>query len=183
MLFRSVVENLIDSLGITKFSFKRESENPSYHPGKTAMLTVGKNIEVGVLGEVHPNVTENYGVDTLCYTAELDLDLLYAAAKTEKSYSVIAKFPAVTRDIALLVNDELLVSELEDTIKKAGMPLVESIKLFDVYKGEQIPAGKKSIAYAIVYRDPKKTLDEKSVGKVHDRILRALEHKCGAELR
>ena len=180
---KGVVENLIDSLGITKFSFKRESENPSYHPGKTAMLTVGKNIEVGVLGEVHPNVTENYGVDTLCYTAELDLDLLYAAAKTEKSYSVIAKFPAVTRDIALLVNDELLVSELEDTIKKAGMPLVESIKLFDVYKGEQIPAGKKSIAYAIVYRDPKKTLDEKSVGKVHDRILRALEHKCGAELR
>ena len=180
---KGVVENLIEALGITKFSFKRESENPSYHPGKTAMISVGKNIEVGVLGEVHPDVTENYGVNTLAYTAELDLDKLYAAANTEKSYSVIAKFPAVTRDIAILVDDEVLVADIEDAIKRAGQPLVESIKLFDVYKGEQIPEGKKSVAYAIVYRDPKKTLDEKSVGKVHDKILRALEHKLGAEFR
>ena len=180
---KGVVENLIEALGITKFSFKRESENPSYHPGKTAMLTVGKNIEVGVLGEVHPDVTENYGVDTLAYTAELDLDKLYAVANTEKSYSVIAKYPAVTRDIALLVDDEVLVADIEDTIKKAGQPLVESIKLFDVYKGEQIPKGKKSVAYAIVYRDPKKTLEDKVVNKVHDKILRALEHKLSAELR
>ncbi|MGL4761574.1 MAG: phenylalanine--tRNA ligase subunit beta [Sarcina sp.] len=180
---KGVVENLIEALGITKFSFKRESENPSYHPGKTAILTVGKNVEVGVLGEVHPDVTENYGVDTLAYTVELDLDKLYAAANTEKSYSVIAKFPAVTRDIAMLVDDEVLVADIEDAIKRAGQPLVESIKLFDVYKGEQIPEGKKSVAYAIVYRDPKKTLDEKSVGKVHDKILRALEHKLSAELR
>ena len=113
----------------------------------------------------------------------LDLDKLYAAANTEKAYSVIAKYPAVTRDIALLVDDEVLVADMEDAIKKAGQPLVESIKLFDVYKGEQIPAGKKSVAYAIVYRDPKKTLEDKVVNKVHDKILRALEHKLSAELR
>lgn len=180
---KGVVENLLESLGIIKFAFKRESENQSYHPGKTARLTVGKNIEVGVLGEVHPDVTDNYGVDTLCYTAELNLDRLYEASNIEKSYSVIAKFPAVTRDIAVLVADEVLVADIEAEIKKVGMPLVESIKLFDVYKGEQIPEGKKSIAYAIVYRDPKKTLDDKSVGKVHDKILRTLEHKLGAQLR
>ncbi|MGL5823172.1 MAG: phenylalanine--tRNA ligase subunit beta [Sarcina sp.] len=180
---KGIVENLLEGLGITKFSFKRESENPSYHPGKTAILTVGKNIPVGVLGEVHPDVTENYGVDTLCYTAELDLDALYLVANTEKKYSAIPKFPAVTRDIALLVDDEVLVADIEDTIKKAGQPLVESIKLFDVYKGEQIPEGKKSIAYAIVYRDPNKTLEDKAVNKVHDKILRSLEHKLGAELR
>ncbi|MGL4739632.1 MAG: phenylalanine--tRNA ligase subunit beta, partial [Sarcina sp.] len=180
---KGIVENLIAGLGINKFSFKRESENPSYHPGKTAVLTVGKNVLVGVLGEVHPDVTENYGVDTLCYTAELDLDALYSVANTEKKYAAIPKFPAVTRDIALLVDDEVLVADIEDTIKKAGQPLVESIKLFDVYKGEQIPEGKKSIAYAIVYRDPNKTLEDKAVNKVHDKILRALEHKLGAELR
>lgn len=180
---KGVVENLLEVLGITKFSFKRESENPSYHPGKTANLTVGKNIEVGVLGEVHPDVTENYDVDTLCYTAQLNLDRLYEVANIEKAYSVIAKFPAVTRDIALLVDDEVLVADIEAEIKKVGMPLVESIKLFDVYKGEQIEEGKKSIAYAIVYRDPKKTLDDKTVGKVHDKILRTLECKCGAQLR
>ncbi len=180
---KGVVENLLEALGINKFAFKRESENLSYHPGKTAMLTVGKNVEVGVLGEVHPDVTENYGVDTLCYTAELDLDKLYEYANVEKVYTPIAKFPAVTRDIALLVDDAILVAEIEETIKKAGLPLVESIELFDVYKGEQIPEGKKSIAYAIVYRDPKKTLDDKAVNKVHDKILRALEHKLGAQLR
>ncbi|MGL4990722.1 MAG: phenylalanine--tRNA ligase subunit beta [Sarcina sp.] len=180
---KGVVENLLESLGITKFAFKRETENPSYHPGKTAKLTIGKNIEVGVLGEVHPDVTENYGIDTVCYTAELNLDKLYEISSIEKAYTAIAKFPAVTRDIALLVNDDILVADIENEIKKVGMPLVESIKLFDVYKGEQIPDGKKSIAYAIVYRDPKKTLDDKSVNKVHDKILRTLEHKCGAELR
>lgn len=180
---KGVVENLLAALGITKFAFKRESENPSYHPGKTAALTVGKNISAGVLGEVHPDVAENYGAPMASFVAELDLDVLYAASNTEKVYSKITKFPAVTRDIALLVDDNILVAEIEDTIKRAGGALVESIKLFDVYKGEQIGAGKKSIAYAIVYRDPKKTLEDKDVSKVHDKILRSLEHKLGAQLR
>lgn len=179
---KGVVENIVESLGLNKVTFAREAENPSYHPGKTAALMIGKS-RVGVLGEVHPDVSENYGVDVNCYLAELDLDLLFNGAETTKKYKPLPKFPAVTRDIALLVNDEVLVQEIEDTIKKAGGNLVEKVKLFDIYKGAQIPEGKKSIAYAIAYRDEKKTLTDNDVNKVHDKILRSLEYKLGATLR
>ena len=109
--------------------------------------------------------------------------LLYEASNTDKKYKPLPKFPAVTRDIALLCDDSILVQEIEDTIRKAGGNLVEKVELFDIYKGKQIPEGKKSIAYAIAYRDEKKTLTDKEVNKVHDKILKALEHKLGAVLR
>ena len=179
---KGVVENALEKLGLSKVKFTRESDNPSYHPGKTAALMRG-NKKVGVLGEVHPDVSENYGVDENCYLAELNLDLLFEYAKTDKKYKALPKFPAVTRDIALLVDDEILVQEIEDTIRRAGGNLVEKVELFDIYKGAQIPEGKKSIAYAIAYRDEKKTLTDNDVNKVHDKILRSLEHKLGATLR
>lgn len=179
---KGIVENIVDGLGVAKAKYVRESENPSYHPGKTAALMV-RNKKVGVLGEIHPDVSENYGVDVECYVAELDLDLLFEAATVVKSYKPLPKFPAVTRDIALLCDDSILVQEIEETIRKAGGNLVEKVQLFDIYKGAQIPEGKKSIAYAIAYRDEKKTLEDKDITKVHNRILQALEHKLGAVLR
>lgn len=179
---KGIVENLLDSLGLKSASFKRMSENPSYHPGKTAELILGRT-SLGVLGEIHPDVNENYGVDVPCYVAELDLDAMYNFSKTEKAYKLLPKYPAITRDIALLVDDAVLVQEIEDAIRKAGGQVVEKVELFDVYKGAQIPEGKKSIAYAIAYRDPSKTLKDKDINKVHDKILRALEYKLGAQLR
>ena len=115
--------------------------------------------------------------------AELDLDVLFDAADVKRSYTPIPKFPAATRDIAILVDDEVLVGDIEDIIKRTGGQLVEKVSLFDIYKGAQIPEGKKSIAYAIVYRDAKKSLTDKDVNKVHDKILKNLENKLGAELR
>ena len=179
---KGVVENALEALGLSRVMFARESDNPSYHPGKTAAIMIG-NKKAGVLGEVHPDVSENYGVETGCYLAELNLDILFEYSKTNKKYKALPKFPAVTRDIALLVDDEVLVQEIEETIKRAGNTLVEKVKLFDIYKGAQIPEGKKSIAYAIAYRDEKKTLTDNDVNKVHDKILRSLEHKLGATLR
>ena len=179
---KGIVENVIDGLGITKAKYVRESENPSYHPGKTASLMV-RNKKVGVFGEILPDVTESYGIDVDCYVAELDLDVLFEASSTTKTYKPLPKFPAVTRDIALLCDDSILVAEIEETIRKAGGNLVEKVQLFDIYKGAQIPEGKKSIAYAIAYRDEKKTLEDKDIAKVHDKILKALEHKLGAVLR
>ncbi|EGT3615195.1 phenylalanine--tRNA ligase subunit beta [Clostridium perfringens] len=179
---KGIVENLLDSLGLKSASFKRMSENPSYHPGKTAELVLGRT-SLGVLGEIHPDVNENYGIDVPCYVAELDLDSMYNFSKTEKSYKALPKYPAITRDIALLVDDAVLVQEIEEAIRKAGGQVVEKVELFDVYKGAQIPEGKKSIAYAIAYRDPSKTLKDKDINKVHDKILRALEYKLGAQLR
>ncbi len=179
---KGVVENVLDRLGITKARFVRESTHPTFHPGKTAGIQLrGKN--AGIFGEIHPDVQEAYEIDEACYIAELDLDLLYEAADTNRVYKPIPKFPAATRDIAVLVNDEVLVGDLEDAIKRAGGNLVEKITLFDIYKGSQIPEGKKSIAYAIVYRDSKKSLTDNEVNKVHDKILKNLEKKFDAQLR
>ncbi len=179
---KGVVENVLNALGIDNGIFIRESENPSFHPGKTAALKLRNKIS-GVLGEIHPDVSENYGIDTRCFVAELNLDMLMECAKIDKKHKALPKFPAVTRDIAVLVDDRVLVQEIEDTIKKQGGGILESAKLFDVYKGSQIPEGKKSIAYAITYRHADKTLTDTEVNKVHDKILRSLEHKLGAELR
>lgn len=179
---KGVVENVLNALGIDNGIFIRESENPSFHPGKTAALKLRNKIS-GILGEIHPDVSENYGIDTRCFVAELNLDMLMECAKIDKKHKALPKFPAVTRDIAVLVDDRVLVQEIEDTIKKQGGGILESAKLFDVYKGSQIPEGKKSIAYAITYRHADKTLTDTEVNKVHDKILRSLEHKLGAELR
>ncbi|NFT91581.1 phenylalanine--tRNA ligase subunit beta [Clostridium botulinum] len=178
---KGAVENIVEGLGIKNSKYERESENVSYHPGKTAKLVIGKNV-VGTLGEVHLDVTENYGIDVPCFIAELNLDALYESADMDRNYKALPKFPAVTRDIALLVEDSILVQEIEECIRKAGGNLVEKIELFDIYKGKQIPDGKKSIAYAICYRADK-TLTDKEVNKVHDKILRSLEYKLGATLR
>lgn len=179
---KGTVENITEGLGVKSAKYIRESENPSYHPGKTAKLVV-RGKEIGVLGEIHPDVSENYGVDTECYVAQINLDNLYEAADMDRKYKPLPKFPAVTRDIALLVEDSVLVQEIEDCIRKAGGNIVEKVELFDIYKGKQIPDGKKSIAYAIAYRDENKTLTDKDVNKVHEKILRSLEYKLGATLR
>ncbi|GAA0075807.1 phenylalanine--tRNA ligase subunit beta [Clostridium sp. CTA-5] len=179
---KGIVENILEGLGINNANYVRESDNSSYHPGKTAALMLGKN-KVGVFGEVHPDVTDNYGLDVPCFVAEINLDVLYENAEIARKYKALPKFPAVTRDIALLVDDEVLVQEIDQTIRKAGGNIVEKVELFDIYKGKQIPEGKKSIAYAIAYRDENKTLTDKEVNKTHDKILRSLEYKLGATLR
>lgn len=179
---KGVVENVLEVLGVKKASFKRENQNTAFHPGKTAALYVRKEC-LGILGEIHPDVCENYEVNERCYVAELNLDILFKNAALERKYKPLPKFPAVTRDLAVLINEEVLVQEIEDIIKKQGGNLLESYRLFDVYQGKQIPEGKKSVAYALIYRLEDKTLTDKEVNKVHDKILRSLEYKLGAELR
>ena len=179
---KGIVENILEVLGIDKFSFKRESENPTFHPGRTAVLYVNRKL-AGVLGEIHPVVSENYGIGERCYVAELNLDVLYEHADSNKKYTPLPKFPAVSRDIAVLVDDNVMVQEVEDIIRKQGGNIIEKIKLFDVYKGKQIENGKKSIAYSLSYRAENKTLTDKEVNKVHSKIIRSLEHNLGAQLR
>ncbi|MFT8315770.1 MAG: phenylalanine--tRNA ligase subunit beta [Clostridium sp.] len=179
---KGVVENLLETLGIKGVSFERESENPSYHPGKTAQVTM-KNKVIGILGEIHPDVASNYDVDINCYVAEIDFDFLIENAVIERKYKALPKFPAVTRDMALILDEAILVQQIEDIISKKGGNIVESFKLFDIYKGKQIPEGKKSVAYSITYRSENKTLTDKEVDKAHGKILSTLEHVLGAQLR
>lgn len=179
---KGIVENIIKTLGISSCSFLRETENPVFHPGKTASLNINKE-KAGVLGEVHPDVADNYDMDARCYIAELNLDILYSNANTIKKYKEIPKFPAVTRDMAFILDEDILVQDIEAIIVKQGGSIVESVNLFDIYRGKQIPEGKKSIAYNITYRRGDRTLTDEEVNKVHDKILRTLENKLGAQLR
>ncbi|MEF9952771.1 MAG: phenylalanine--tRNA ligase subunit beta [Clostridium sp.] len=179
---KGAVEVLLEKLSVPKFAFEREALNPSYHPGKTANLLV-RNKVAGTFGELHPDVLENYGFENRVFFAEIDLESLFEASKTEKKYKALPKFPAVTRDIAMLVDENVTVGEIENIIKKNGKALLEEVKLFDVYRGAQIPEGKKSVAYALIYRGENKTLKDEEVNKVHDMVVKALSDKLSAELR
>lgn len=179
---KGVIENVLQNLQIENADFERETDNNTFHPGKTASLCIRKD-KAGIMGEIYPDVAEEYGIKEKCYIAELNLDLLYSHASMDKKYIKLPKYPAVVRDMAILVDDEVLCSDIENVIKKQGGNIVESIKLFDIYKGIQVPNGKKSMAFSVTYRKPDKTLIDEEVNKVHDKIVRTLENKFGAELR
>ncbi|SHE91528.1 phenylalanine--tRNA ligase subunit beta [Caloramator proteoclasticus] len=179
---KGIVENLINVLSVDKAEFERETENSIFHPGRCAKLLVRKRY-AGVLGEVHPDVLENYDLETRVYIAEIDLATLFEAAKMEKKYKPLPKYPAVLRDIALLVKDEVEVKKIEDIMLKQGKGIIEEIKLFDVYKGKQIPEGFKSVAYSIIYRAEDRTLTDEEINKVHNAIVKELEERLEAKLR
>ena len=138
---------------------------------------------IGTFGELHPDVIENYNLGQRVYVCEMNVESVFENTSTEKTYTPLPKYPSTSRDIALLVKDEVYVKEIEDIIKANAGGLVESYKLFDVYKGAQIEEGYKSIAYSITYRSIEKTLTDEDVAKVHDKILNELSEKLGATLR
>ena len=142
---KGMAEQLLEKLSVTNYDIAASSEEYSYHPGRCAVLTIGGQ-RLGVIGEIHPEVAENYGIDERVYCFTLDVDMLFANAKTDKTYTPLPKFPAVTRDLALLCDDAIPVLDLEKAIVRGAGNLLEKIKLFDVYKGAQIEAGKKERA-------------------------------------
>lgn len=178
---KGMVEVLAEEFGLKDLTYER-SAHPSFHPGKSADLFLGKKL-LGTFGEIHPKVSRNYQMEKASYLLEMDLAVLYAMATGEKKYQEIPKYPSVTRDIAVILEEDILVQELEKVFKKQGGQLLESYSLFDVYKGTQLPEGKKSVAYNLVYRHKDRTLTDKEVSKVHDKIVRTLEHLLGAVLR
>lgn len=179
---KGMVNTLFDSLGIRDYEYIREQNDPTFHPGRTATIIVGNHI-IGVIGEIHPDVLENFGIKERVYVAELNFELLALNTRLERKYSPLPKYPAVTRDIALVVDENTMVKEIEKIIFDNGKKIVESIKLFDVYKGGQIEKGKKSVAYSITYRSHEKTLTDEDVAKVHDKIVEKLLEGLNATLR
>lgn len=179
---KGIIENLLNELGIDKAEYVRETENPAFHPGRTSKLLIRKQ-EAGVIGEAHPDVAENYGIDERVYIAEIDLRLVFQAAKVERKYKALPKFPASQRDIAMLISDEVPVSEIDSVINRAGKELIEKVELFDVYKGKQIPEGIKSVAYSIIYRAENRTLKDEEVNRVHEKVVNAIVEKFDAQLR
>ena len=178
---KGMAEQLLEILCVKNWDIAASSEESSYHPGCCAILSVDGS-RIGVLGELHPKAAENYGINERVFCLTLDVDLLFSLAEPEKTYTPLPKFPAVTRDLALICDDAISVGTLEKAIVTGGGALVESIKLFDVYKGEQIEKGKKSVAFNIVLRSRENTLTDEQTNAAMKKIMKELE-KTGAALR
>ena len=179
---KGIIEQLLQALNIRKYKVESSTENKTFHPGRTAKLTINGEY-AGIFGQVHYCVTQNYEIDLPVYLAALEFDTLFRYQRPEKSYQALPKYPAVTRDIAMLCDDTIEVGQIEEVIKKCSGELLEELQLFDVYKGKQIPHGKKSVAYSVLFRDKSKTLEESEVNAVMERILTELETRLHAELR
>lgn len=181
---KGAFENIFNELGMVNKVEYSPLETLSYmHPGRTAIITDEKNCEIGYVGEIHPQISSNYEIETKVYFGVLYIDKLVELANFYISYKSLPKFPTMQRDIAMLVKDEINVKEIEKIIKSKGGKLLESVKLFDVYKGEQIEKGYKSVAYSILFRSNEKTLTDEEVNSPMKKILKELEEKLQAQLR
>ncbi len=170
---KGAVEALLDYLNIQDVDVEADSTNPTFHPGRCAVITAGGE-ELGVVGEVHPLVAENYEIGTRVYLAKLSMDALFAHTPADKEYKALPKYPASQRDIALLCNEELPVLTMEKAISSAVGSLLEKVELFDVYRGAQIPDHKKSVAFNLVLRSADHTLTVEEADAAVKRALKAL---------
>ncbi len=179
---KGVVEEFFEKVGMKKKEvYNPDSGKPYLHPGRQANIVYEGQV-VGYLGEVHPEVADTYGIGERAYIAVIDMPEIVKNATFDRKYTGIAKYPAVTRDISMVVPKSVLVGQIEEVIEKKGGSYLESYKLFDLYEGAQIKAGFKSVAYSIVFRAKDKTLEEADVSAAMKKILKALE-ELGIELR
>lgn len=176
---KGIVEKIMAELG-ANVTYERSTE-PYLHPGRQARAMLG-NTAVAVFGEVHPSAAENFAVAPRTYIAEIKLDVLYKTEKPKNIYKALPKFPAVSRDFALLCDIDLPSGTIENTIRSAAGKLCEDVRLFDVYIGSQIPKGKKSIAYTATLRSKDATLTDEQIERTSAKIIKKLE-EIGAELR
>ncbi len=179
---KEVVNTVLNRLGINNLEYIREENNPSFHPGRTAKILVNGKL-LGILGEVHVNVLENYDIKKKAYIGQLDFDEIVRLVNLERKFKQLPKYPAVLRDLALVVSDKVLVGELESIILKHGQGLIEKVELFDVYTGSQIDAGMKSVAFSVIYRAGDKTLRDEDINPIQEAIIEDLENSFGAKLR
>ncbi len=179
---KGIVEHLFEKFGVKNIEFVRENELNFMHPTKTAkVLLNGENI--GFIGEVHPTVAKNYSLGKNTYVAELNLDKIIYDVDRTIIYKELPKFPASKRDISMIVDKGLEVQKIENCIKAGANDIVESINLFDVFTGEQVGEGNKSVAYNITFRSSERTLTEEEINSVMQNILESLEKGLGINLR
>ena len=179
---KGVVEEFFEKAGMHKKPhYDPGAEHPYLHPGRKADILYDGTV-VGFLGEVHPDVADNYKIGDRAYIAVIDMPSIMEFTTFDRKYTGIARFPAVTRDISMVVPKDILVGQIEDVIEQRGGKVLESYKLFDVYEGAQVLAGHKSVAYSITFRAKDHTLEEKEVTSVMNKILNGLSG-LGIELR
>jgi len=179
---KGVIEEFLEHIGLNKkLSYDPNAGKSFLHPGRQALVSYDVTV-LGFLGEVHPEVCDNYDIKTRVYVAVLDMPAILPYATFDRKYEGLAKFPAVTRDISMVVPKEILVGQIEAMIEQRGGKILESYNLFDIYEGSQIKEGFKSIAYNITFRAKDRTLEENDITTAMKKILNGLE-ALGIELR
>ena len=179
---KGVIEEFLEHIGLNKkLSYDPNAGKSFLHPGRQAFVSYDGTV-LGFLGEVHPEVCDNYDIKTRVYVAVLDMPAILPYATFDRKYEGLAKFPAVTRDISMVVPKEILVGQIEAMIEQRGGKILESYNLFDIYEGSQIKEGFKSIAYTITFRAKDRTLEENDITGAMKKILNGLE-SLGIELR
>jgi phenylalanyl-tRNA synthetase beta chain len=178
---KGVVESVIEELGIARFRL-RATDLPWLQPGRSSEVLVGGDV-VGWLGEPHPAALDAYEVSGPVAAFELQLKPLLKAARDVRPFTDLPRYPGVKMDVALVVDESVPAERAEQAIRAAGGKLLESVRLFDVYRGEAVPAGWKSLAYSLVYRDPERTLTSDEVEQAHEKVVRKVTSALGGRLR
>ncbi|MBU5434896.1 phenylalanine--tRNA ligase subunit beta [Pseudoflavonifractor sp. MSJ-37] len=179
---KGTVEAILTAIRAKDVTFEPVKDDPSYHPGRCARVLAGGR-SVGVFGQIHPLVAENYGVDTELYCAELSFDALCAVKGADPQYTPLPKFPAVTRDIAVVCDESVTVGALEECIRRGAKGLLKAVELFDIYRGKGVDSGKKSVAFNLVLRADDRSLTAEEADEDVKNILSALKSELGAVLR
>lgn len=179
---KEVIDKTLDKLGIKGAEYIKEKDLDTFHPGRTAKIILnGKDL--GVIGEIHPDVSENYEIKDKVYIGWVDFEKIIKETNLDIKFKSLPKYPSINRDIALILNRDIPVGDIEKLIKKHGEELIEKIELFDVYTGDQIPEEMKSVAYSITYRSSDRTLIDKEVSDIQNAIIDDLKQAYDAELR
>jgi phenylalanyl-tRNA synthetase beta chain len=179
---KGIIEGLLRALHIDEFSFTTDS-HASFHPGKCAQLVISDE-RIGWVGELHPKVTEVFGfIDVPILAADLDLEMLYALSPKDFYITPLSAYPRVFEDLSMIVPEETLSEEIEKMIYAVGGFLLKRVELFDIFRGDQIGKGNKSMAYRLTYQAPNRTLTDQNVGKLRTRIIKQLEKELGAKVR
>ena len=176
------LEAILTGLRMPKASYVAVKDNPSYHPGRCAKVSID-GIELGYMGQIHPLVAKNYGMDSEVYCAEINFTALMALRKPEATYTPLPKYPTVSRDLAVVCDEAITVGQVEEVIEKAAGKLLRNIRLFDIYRGTGVPEGKKSMAFSLELRADDRTLTDTDSEQVVSKVLEALKTSVGAILR
>ena len=176
------LEAILTGLRMPKASYTAVKDNPSYHPGRCAMVSIN-GVDLGYMGQVHPLVCKNYGIDAEVYCVEIDFTKLFELRLPDPTYTPLPKYPSVTRDLAVVCDEAVTVAQAEDVITAAAGKLLRGVRLFDIYRGVGVPEGKKSMAFSLELRADDRTLTDQDSENVMNKVLNALKEKLDAILR
>ncbi|MGH7427695.1 MAG: phenylalanine--tRNA ligase subunit beta, partial [Candidatus Methylomirabilaceae bacterium] len=180
---KGVVEELLDRLHVEGASFERRSGQGFFHPGRAAVIR-WRDLRLGAIGELHPAVARNFELRAPAFLAELDIEVLLGAVKVDAlRVALPPRFPEIRRDLAVVVEEDVTIAQLLDVIRQAGGPLLVSAELFDLFRGRGVPPGRKSCAFALIFRSPDRTLIDAEVAELEARMIERLERLTGARLR